>query len=143
MVAYSFKPRFVAPILAGTKTGTIRAEGLRRHAIPGEQLQLYTGMRTKHCALILKLPCIDSPPILLVFRGETRIEASGARLTRATALDSFARADGFNDFAEMREFWREEHGAARFRGRWMRWMGRNPCNPYRMGETITPEARAA
>ncbi|MFK5597639.1 hypothetical protein ACFZ8E_11600 [Methylobacterium sp. HMF5984] len=51
MVAYSFKARFAAPILAGTKAQTIPAErtGRSRHARPGEQLQLFSGMRTKHC----------------------------------------------------------------------------------------------
>ncbi|MEJ0016825.1 MAG: ASCH domain-containing protein [Acetobacteraceae bacterium] len=49
MVAYSFKRDFAAPILAGIKRQTIRADR-RRHARPGEVLQLYTGMRTKHAA---------------------------------------------------------------------------------------------
>ncbi len=55
MVAYSFRSQFAEPILAGTKGGTIRAERRGRnlghrvvnggHAYPGEELQLYTGMR--------------------------------------------------------------------------------------------------
>ena len=52
MVAYSLKPRFIPPILSGAKRQTIRAISRRRHAIPGETLQLYTGMRTKQCRLI-------------------------------------------------------------------------------------------
>lgn len=137
MVAYSFKPRFVAPILAGTKTGTIRADGLRRHAMAGEQLQLYTGMRTKHCELIIRIQCIAAPKITLYFKGRTRIETSGVVLRNPKALDSFALADGFNDFAEMREFWREEHDAARFGGTWIRWMG-SPAKPHKMGDTVRP-----
>jgi hypothetical protein len=58
MVAYSFKERFAEPILNGTKGGTIRAsrKGPLRaatggHAKPGEELQLYTDMRTRNCRL--------------------------------------------------------------------------------------------
>jgi hypothetical protein len=51
MVAYSFNRRFVPAIESGMKSQTIRAHR-RRHARPGEQLQLYTGMRTKSCRLI-------------------------------------------------------------------------------------------
>lgn len=133
MVAYSFKPRFVAPILAGTKGGTIRADGLRRHAMAGQQLQLYTGMRTKHCALILKIQCTAAPHILLVFRGRTRVEASGQVLRNTKALDNFAHADGFADFAEMRAFWRDEHDVSRFAGTWVRWLASS--QPHKMGTT--------
>lgn len=51
MVAYSFNRRFVQAIESGIKSQTIRAPR-RRHARPGERLQLYTGMRTKACRLI-------------------------------------------------------------------------------------------
>jgi hypothetical protein len=51
MVAYSFNRRFVPAIESGIKSQTIRAPR-RRHARPGEWLQLYTGMRTKSCRLI-------------------------------------------------------------------------------------------
>ena len=47
VVALNFKQQFIPPILSGAKRQTIRAIGRRRHAIPGETLQLYTGMRTK------------------------------------------------------------------------------------------------
>lgn len=51
MVAYSFHPRFVDAILGGTKRQTIRMHR-RRHARPGEEMQLYAGMRTRHCRLV-------------------------------------------------------------------------------------------
>lgn len=67
-VAYSFQQQFAEPILAGTKGGTIRAQRSGRgHARPGEELQLYTGMRTKHCRLICRKPCIAVTRILLGF----------------------------------------------------------------------------
>jgi hypothetical protein len=51
MVAYSFNRRFVPAIESGIKSQTIRAPR-RRHARPGERLQLYSDMRTKACRLI-------------------------------------------------------------------------------------------
>ena len=56
MVAYSFKARFAEPILAGTKLHTVRAPR-KRDARPGEELQLYRGMRTRQCALIARKTC--------------------------------------------------------------------------------------
>lgn len=49
MVAYSFQKRFVEPIRSGRKRQTIRADR-KRHARPGEVLQLYSGMRTNAIA---------------------------------------------------------------------------------------------
>jgi hypothetical protein len=48
MVAYSFKSFFAPQIIAGLKCQTVRADR-RRHARPGEAVQLYTGMRTRAC----------------------------------------------------------------------------------------------
>lgn len=53
MVAYNFQSRFAGPIKRGEKSHTIRKNGKRRHARPGEPLQLYTGMRTKSCKKII------------------------------------------------------------------------------------------
>jgi hypothetical protein len=110
MVAYSFRPRFVAPILAGTKRQTIRADR-KRHARPGEEMQLYTGMRTKHCKLIARMTCDRVEPITLNFchHGSIAVLKEG-RLHPVLHLDAFARSDGFGGWDEMREFWREAHG---------------------------------
>lgn len=53
MVAYSFQAMFCPPIVDRIKRQTIRALGARRHAREGEDVQLYRGMRTKHCAKII------------------------------------------------------------------------------------------
>jgi hypothetical protein len=127
MTAYSFKSRFVDPIKCGLglpvddigalvrpKLQTIRAIGRRRHARPGETVQLYTAMRTKQCRKIGDGRCVRVDPI--------RIHVEGGRIAicpgtpdkrafdKASDLDSFAQRDGFADWADMREFWREEHG---------------------------------
>ncbi len=115
MVAYSFFPRFFEPIRQGIKTQTIRANGLRRHARPGELLQLYTGMRTVHCKLIIPAtPCLDVMKIMIVFAtgirdglpviGKIRTDGINVR-----DLDAFAIRDGFADIEDMSAFWRENH----------------------------------
>lgn len=76
MVAYSFKKRFVDPIRVGLssvslsfdcqpKRQTIRSIGKRRHARPGETLQLYTAMRTKQCRKIGDARCMGVEGVLL------------------------------------------------------------------------------
>lgn len=119
MVAYSFKPRFVEAIRWGLGLGldvpdgvpapkrqTVRAHR-RRHARPGEELQLYTGMRTRHCALIGRARCVDLQGIHLELHlRRPRIYVGGLP---CPVLD-FARRDGFVDWADMLGFWRDAHG---------------------------------
>ncbi|WP_333822833.1 hypothetical protein [Pinisolibacter sp.] len=139
MVAYSFNPRFEAPILSGAKSGTIRAIGRRRHARPGETLQLYVGQRTQHCRLLGKAFCSSVDPIRITVihwlgqpslrtvyfgrQGEIFSHSIGGRI----ALDDFARGDGFTDSAEMARFWWTTHrelivdSEILFDGVWVRW----------------------
>jgi len=129
MVAYSFQKQFAMPILEGTKGGTIRANR-KRHAHPGEELQLYTGMRTKHCRLIARKPCLAVTPISLNFKINEWVGIAGVAspIKGARSLDTFAVFDGFSDWASLREFWRETHdlavgsSAAVFRGQHIRWL---------------------
>lgn len=107
MVAYSFLARFEPAIIAGTKIHTIRSDR-RRHARPGEQLQLYVGMRTRQCRLIAKQICTRVVPVLL------RVDEAGAArwwIWEAPVLDheldTWAIAAGFRDGADMMAFWRK------------------------------------
>lgn len=115
MVAYSFNRRFVPAIEAGSKRQTIRAHR-RRHARIGEQLQLYTGMRTKACRLIRddvvctrldevtfdlrELGQEDAPPKTsrglhdLVERYALPLRVNGMPI-EGEARDAFAAQDGF------------------------------------------------
>lgn len=122
MVAYSFKGRFVEPIKASTKRQTIRAVGKRRHAQPGDLLQLYTGMRTRNCALIAERRCADvgDVEISVEFGGITGIQMNGLVLDREE-MELFARNDGFADLADMSAFWLAEHGVGEFRGYVISW----------------------
>ncbi|MFC3227379.1 hypothetical protein ACFOGJ_09070 [Marinibaculum pumilum] len=116
MVAYSFQRQFVDPILSGRKQQTIRAPriGRSRHARPGEQLQLYVGMRTRHCRLVGRAKAFRVRAIevalhaldpALDFVDLAATTGAMAVQHRADWLDLFAVSDGFASWAEMRAFW--------------------------------------
>jgi hypothetical protein len=137
MVAYSFKLRFVEPIRWGLGLGldlsdeavrigepkrqTIRAISHRRHARPGETLQLYTGMRTKQCKLIGEARCISVEAIRIVVNEHTMPVRLGGELIGGGHLHDFARRDGFDHAEDMHEFWKKEHGIGPFDGVLIRW----------------------
>ncbi|MBR0687326.1 hypothetical protein JQ594_15450 [Bradyrhizobium manausense] len=124
MVAYSFKGRFVDPIRVGLsrislsydrhpKRQTIRAVGKRRHARPGETLQLYCGMRSPQCFKIGEARCTAVRPILIYVQAD-HVEIKGERHLRSLSeLDAFAQSDGFANWSEMKAFWLEEHRGKR------------------------------
>ncbi|MBK3798673.1 hypothetical protein GAY33_05405 [Azospirillum brasilense] len=130
MVAYSFNKRFADPILAGLEPGpllpgmkrqTIRADR-KRHARPGEDLQLYTGMRTRSCKLLGVTRCVAVEPIRLLLTAAAAVTIGPERVTGAAKLDAFARWDGFTDFDDLRGFWRAAHPEiADFTGWLIRW----------------------
>ncbi len=132
MVAYSFSKQFAAPILLGTKRRTIRANR-KRHARPAEQVQLYTGMRTKQCRPIGVATCETVISVQLDFRLQMVRTFSGATVTQLHApdpLDAFARADGFPDWEHMRAFWRVAHGEVPFTGALIRWTDFKPAAAF-------------
>jgi hypothetical protein len=120
MVAYSFKARFAEPIIAGTKRQTIRAPR-RRHAHPGEELQLYTGMRTKQCRLIGRATCESVQRVkLLPFTSHGYVRVDG--LPVEGGIYGFARRDGFADWSDLCDFWNQAHpGATIFEGVLIKW----------------------
>jgi len=128
MVAYSFRPRFVDPIVAGLEPGpllpgmkrqTVRAPRVR-HARPGEVVQLYTGMRTRSCKHLGNALCIAVEPIVLSFEGRGSLSFVNDRMT--CDLNDFAMSDGFRDWADLTAFWAAEHdGISRFEGMLIRW----------------------
>lgn len=110
MVAYSFQKRFAARILAGIKAQTIRADR-KRHARPGEQLQLFTGIRTKHCRRLGEPMCTSVSPIQMRFskRSAAELFCFDDRYLTPAEMEAFARADGFMSIADMAAFWWAEH----------------------------------
>lgn len=122
MVAYSFKAQFAEPIIAGIKRQTIRADR-KRHARLGERLQLYVGMRTKHCRKIISDPVcigIESVQIYLDEIQITSIAIDGVFITGDVG-EAFAKADGFASVDDMHNFWLVNHGAGEFHGVIIRW----------------------
>lgn len=131
MVALSFKGQFAEPIIAGIKRQTVRAER-KRPPRAGERLQLFTGMRTKHCRKIIPDPiCTEVSLILIVIAAEhpeliASIEISAVPLN-AREIERFAMADGFTGTATvsarraMGNFWMRHHGPGEFLGHVIRW----------------------
>ncbi len=110
MVAYSFNPRFETPIREGWKTQTIRAAGRRRHARPGELIQLYCGLRTAHARKIVPdVRCTDVMQVEIEFDGTFAIYKIVTDWVRVRDLDAFAIRDGLTDAVDMSAFWRKNH----------------------------------
>lgn len=142
MVAYNFKERFIAPITKGLgrefiegwgspipvrsdirpKRQTIRAIGKRRHARPGEILQLYYGMRTKQCRSIGVARCTRVTPIRIMFDDIVFWIYVDDIQVRREVSDDFARKDGFADVRDMQKFWLAEHkNGGKFTGVLIEW----------------------
>lgn len=134
MVAYSFNKRFEEPIVTGhPATGVIKRQTIRadrkRHARPGELLQLYQGMRTTHCHKIIADPvCVAVEPVRMALAGMCYVHLLGRdQLFHVPRqLDDFARRDGFLHWADLQAFWHAAHPEssdpeARFTGVLISW----------------------
>lgn len=135
MVAYSFKRRFVTPIKVGLgqiehipgtefvpKRQTIRsAAGKKRHARPGEMVQLYYGLRTKHCFSIGVARCTDVAPIKIMVTPMNGLLIETDRIIGSRESEQFSKDDGFASLDDMDKFWREEHGEGLFVGVLIKW----------------------
>ncbi|MGY0779836.1 S49 family peptidase [Azospirillum argentinense] len=110
MVAYSFRPRFIDPILAGLEPGpllpgmkrqTIRgASGGKRHARPGELVQLYTGMRTRQCRKLGEGRCVAAEPVTLLVKAG-KFKAEGNPYEPLTEEAQAAMQARVNDYYDM------------------------------------------
>lgn len=124
MPLLNFKPSFALDVESGRKRGTIRAprrDG-RPHAVPGDRLYLYTGLRTRGCRKLGESICTSTHHAFIT--EERAIMIDGSRVTDTLI---FARADGFIDSREMFDWFAETHGLP-FEGAWIRW-----------GDLIKPE----
>lgn len=104
MVAYNFQARFADAVQRGEKRQTIRSPRKNGHAKPGDAVQLYTGMRTLSCRKLGDATCEIST--------YCAIREDGITLGNypKVDLDDFARADGFSDFENMKQWFRETYG---------------------------------
>ncbi|TAV99977.1 ASCH domain-containing protein [Rhizobium ruizarguesonis] len=141
MVAYSFKAYFAPQIEDLTKSQTVRADRAR-HAQPGDMVQLYQGMRTRHCRRIVPdQECTANLPLQIKLSDLldeliATIIVNGIQLHR-DEIEEFACKDGFHpDRLQLRHggrraktarhnmgiFWQRHHpGIVDFTGRLIRW----------------------
>jgi hypothetical protein len=119
MVAYNFKAMFVDPILVGRKNHTIRGDR-KRHARPGELIQLQHGSRFKpirfgvsRCEFVCRIG-LQFEPRSITIVGEDSTNRTSALIFGE--FDDFAQADGFADWEALERFWWDTHKAKSFRG---------------------------
>lgn len=120
MVALNFKAQFAEDVECGTKRRSIRAPRKNgRNPKRGDELQLYTGMRTKNCRKLADAKCVRVRPVEIDYSGvaiEGRKLYAGNAPAYAGGVDpdhydsDFARADGFSCFQDMRKFFEMEYG---------------------------------
>lgn len=111
MPAINFQERFASKVASGEKRQTIRRVWKRPIKVD-DTLYLYRGMRTKRCGKLRTVICSDYRPItidehsmsLLTDIGTLEIWAEGG------PLEWFAHKDGFDSWAEMRDWFDERYG---------------------------------
>jgi len=99
MVAYSFKPSFIRPIQLKVKRHTIRLPR-KRHARPGEALQLFHGPRMKPVRIGGAL-CRAARDVRLDFHDDLVVLDDAIEISGDDALHAFAVRDGFGPPAEL------------------------------------------
>lgn len=108
MAILSFKKRFAGKVRNGQKRQTIR--GFRKYPIKeGETLHLYTALRTKYAERLRVVTC-KSVELIHIHFNSREIILPEQVISTADELNAFAKADGFSDFEDMRQFWIAEHG---------------------------------
>lgn len=143
MVGYNFQAIFEAQIVERSKRQTVRADR-KRHARPGEPMQLFCDQRSRRCRKLLTpdpictaVRRIDIGISVLIDDFIASISIDGIPL-RADEIEAFAGADGFSVAAvgdwrfkqtgwrgsarwNMGEFWLSRHGGGRFEGVLLEW----------------------
>lgn len=113
MVAFNFKPRFAAKVASGEKLQTIRQSARVK---PGQAIQLYTGQRTSKCQKLADAICTECMYVGLTARGVTLGDNA-----KFPTNDEFARADGFDNYNQMWEWFKEQYETNSFTGYVIRW----------------------
>lgn len=129
MGAYNFKLQFASAVERGTKRQTIRAER-KDNRIPksGEQLHLYTGMRSKACRLLAIVTCTSVRRIQITQDPERgcQVLLAPERYPNEPALLSdreirdLAHRDGFVNEIPFFNFFLHNHGTV-FHGYLIEW----------------------
>lgn len=129
MVAYNFQAQFADDVEAGKKTQTIRKAGKRNPPKVGDELQLYTGMRTKTCRLLRRAKCISSKRIRLRLDSHiVMFEAPPAdrhtfpwNKIPDSLVEKMASDDGFDSVDAFFAFFKTGHVGTHFSGHLIEW----------------------
>lgn len=126
MGLYNFKERFAPFILDGRKRHTIRATRKVPDKV-GNIAHLYTGLRTKNVKLLGRYPICRIEEIKITVECDCaapdcpldspRVFVGGEELF-SDERETLARLDGFEDFTEMKAFWK---GRLPFKGEIIHW----------------------
>jgi len=111
-VAYNFNERFAGAVKTGVKKSTIRGQriGRSRHALPGEPLRLYTGMKTKECKKLLPNQICSNVQRIVIIQEPLVSVILDDFVLSAAAVEELAVADGFDDVETFAGFFRENYG---------------------------------
>ena len=112
----NFQKRFAPKIKAKTKRHTIRAKRARRPRV-GEICHCYTGLRQKGAKLLGRWPCVKVQHIEIHTNPGIWVVIDHEKLSR-DECEALAISDGFQNFAQMIEFWR---GRLPFSGDMIHW----------------------
>lgn len=118
MPLIGFKKQFAPMVEARTKRQTIRAkrkDGKNPH--PGETLYLYVGLRTAYSRKLGDTVCKSVEEICIDQHG---INIAGQWLL-PHEVEALAKADGFDFFSDMLEFFRKTHCELPFYGLLIKW----------------------
>jgi hypothetical protein len=127
MVAINFQRSFAPDIRSGRKTQTIRKS---ERCKTGDDLQLYTGQRTKACELIGTARCAICEPITIA---EDYISVGAFRLPSGDAAH-IAQIDGFPSLTAMRDWFRDRYGKLPFSGYRIMWNDFKPTEEDHHGK---------
>ena len=105
MVAFNFSV-FLDKVENRTKRRTIRKT---RRCKVGDKIQLYTGMRTRKCRKLVEDDPTCTLTIAISIYDENNLHCEGHRQSDETR-EGFAKADGFNSFAEMAAWFDNKYG---------------------------------
>ncbi len=118
MPAFNFQKQFAPSVESGEKRQTIRSpRKIRPEA--GQAAHLYTGLRTKACRKLGEHEIKSVKPIIITQAGVGSMGDIVAIYSR-DALDKFARADGFESWTAMRDWFDKTHGLP-FEGDLIKW----------------------
>jgi len=105
MPLLNFKKEFADDVMMGRKRMTIRKKR-KRPIKKGDDLHLYTGLRTKHTQFLGLGKCLKIQEVTMTELGMVIAGQSFAW----NELDALAIADGFNSAAKFKSFFQKQYG---------------------------------